>query len=109
LEKILDKYEIIHYFSQAALITRDDVTRVKPDPEGLLLAIKACSTKPQYSYFLGDLPSDIVAGNKAKMTSIGLTTGLLKESLLIRYCTPAAVFDSLEDATTWILESRNVD
>jgi phosphoglycolate phosphatase-like HAD superfamily hydrolase len=107
LEKILEKYEITQFFCQDALITRDDVTRVKPDPEGLLLAIKACSAIPQHSYFLGDLPSDIVAGNQAKITSIGLTTGLLKKSLLTQYSTPSAIFDSLEEATTWILESRN--
>ena len=109
LDKILYKYEISHYFCHEALITRDDVIRVKPDPEGLLLAIRACSAIPEHSYFLGDLPSDINAGNNAKITSIGLTTGLLKESLLLQYSTPFAVFDSLEAATSWILESRNID
>ena len=109
LEDILNNYEIKHYFYQSALITRDDVKRVKQDPEGVLLAIEACSAHPQHSYFIGDMPSDIVAGNMAKTTSIGLTTGLLKRSLLLQYSTPTAVFDSLEQATTWILESRNLE
>ena len=109
LNKILQKYDLKQYFCQDSLITRDDVKRVKPDSEGLLIAIEACSASPKHSYFLGDMPSDIKAGNEVKMTTIGLTTGLLKKSLLLQYSDPSEVFDSLEQATAWILHKDQSD
>ncbi|MHA1976534.1 MAG: HAD family hydrolase [Candidatus Hodarchaeales archaeon] len=108
LEDTIVKHGIKEFFHPEAMISRDDVERIKPDPEGLLLVIEACSTNPQFSYFLGDMPVDILAGNDAGVQTIGLTTGLVSKSVLHRYSNPSIVVDSLEQATSWILESRNL-
>ncbi len=107
LEETLTKHGIEKYFHPNALISRDDVVKIKPDPEGLLLAINACSSDPQYTYFLGDMPVDILAGNGIGVETIGLTTGLVSKSVLYRYSNPSIVLDSLEQATSWIISSTN--
>ena len=109
MEETIVKLGIKDFFHPNALISRDDVLRIKPDPEGLLLAIEACSTSPQFSYFLGDMPIDIIAGNDAGVQTIGLTTGLVSKSVLNKYSEPSIVLDSLEQATSWILTSRNLE
>ncbi|MHA2289504.1 MAG: HAD family hydrolase [Promethearchaeota archaeon] len=109
LEETIEKHDIKDFFHPKALVSRDDVLRLKPDPEGLLIAIEACSTIPQSSFFLGDMPVDIKAGNDAGVKTIGLTTGLVNKSILHRYSTPSTVVDSLEQATAWILASRNLE
>ncbi len=109
LEDTIEKHGIKDYFHPKALISRDDVFRLKPDPEGLLLAIKACSTNPQFSYFIGDMPVDILAGNDAGVETIGLTTGLISKSVLQRYSDPSTVVDSLEEATAWIINTKALD
>jgi len=53
------------------LVSRDDVLKPKPDPEGIRLALRGMKTKPEKSIMIGDAATDIVAGKKA-----GLLTGL---------------------------------
>ncbi|PWI47945.1 hypothetical protein CEE45_09220 [Candidatus Heimdallarchaeota archaeon B3_Heim] len=109
LVETIEKHGIKEFFHPDALISRDDVLRIKPDPEGLLMAIEACSTSPQHCYFLGDMPVDILAGNDAGVDTIGLTTGLVSKAVLLRYSAPSTVVDSLEQAISWILASRNLE
>ncbi len=53
------------------LVSRDDVLKPKPDPEGIRLALKEMKTKPEESIMIGDAATDILAGRNA-----GLLTGL---------------------------------
>jgi len=102
----LEKHGIIHLFHPEALISRDDVTNLKPAPEGILLAIRACSARVEDCFFLGDMPVDMIAGDRAGLTTIGLTTGLVNRELLLRFSSPSVVLDSIEEATEWILTSN---
>ena len=101
----LKKHDIIQLFHPGALISRDDVTNLKPAPEGIFLAINACSAQAKDGFFLGDMPVDMIAGDRAGLTTIGLTTGLVNRELLLRYSSPSIVLDSIEEATEWILNS----
>jgi phosphoglycolate phosphatase len=64
-----------HYFARYGLgnyfdvvVTRNDITKLKPDPEGVLLALKRFRGK---SFFLvGDLEHDAIAAEKAGGLSI---------------------------------------
>ncbi|MFX1518196.1 MAG: HAD family hydrolase [Promethearchaeota archaeon] len=103
LKESLIKRNVVHYFNPKGLISRDDVKRAKPDPEGIFLALENCSIDPSKSYFIGDLPIDIIAGNNAGVTTIGLTTGLLNKTALQQYSQPTIIFDSLDQAADWIL------
>jgi phosphoglycolate phosphatase-like HAD superfamily hydrolase len=102
----LEKHGIIDLFNPEALISRDDVTTLKPAPEGLFLAIGACSARVEDCFFLGDMPVDMIAGDSAGLITIGLTTGLVSRELLLRFSSPTVVLDSIEEATKWILNSN---
>jgi len=69
------KKAVDHYFSMHGLgnyfgvvVTREDVAKLKPDPEGVLLALKRL---PKKCFFLvGDLEHDAIAAEKAGGLSI---------------------------------------
>jgi pyrophosphatase PpaX len=53
------------------LVSRDDVLKPKPHPEGIHLAMRTMKTKPEQSIMIGDAVTDILAGRNA-----GLRTAL---------------------------------
>ncbi|MFX0123824.1 MAG: HAD family hydrolase [Candidatus Hodarchaeota archaeon] len=107
LKESLIKHNIVQYFNPKGLISRDDVKRAKPDPEGILMALENCSINPSNGYFIGDMPIDIIAGNSAGITTIGLTTGLLNKKTFQQYCQPTIILDSLDQAINWILQKKD--
>jgi len=54
------------------LLTRDDVAKVKPDPEHLQEAIRMLGVSAQRSMMVGDHPMDVKAGKAAVAWSIGI-------------------------------------
>lgn len=48
----------------------EDVTRQKPDPEGLFVVAKQLKVEPRDCVFIGDSPADIGAGKKAGIRTI---------------------------------------
>ncbi len=48
------------------LVSSDDITRVKPDPEGVLKAVERLNVPAEATLFVGDAPADILAGRAAK-------------------------------------------
>ncbi|MHA2363328.1 MAG: HAD family hydrolase [Candidatus Hodarchaeales archaeon] len=93
------KKSILKYFQ--VIITRDDVNRVKPHPEGLLRALKALKSSPQNAIYIGDLPIDIQAAKNANMMCIGLKSDLVSEEMMNRL-QPELVCQSLTEAVRWI-------
>ena len=53
-----------------AVVTGEDVTRQKPDPEGLLIVCDRLGMTPRDCVFVGDSPADIGAGKNAGMRTI---------------------------------------
>lgn len=104
LNQTLQKYNLEKYFIPSALISRNDVQIIKPDPEGVLLSLEECTANLNESYFVGDLPIDIHAGNSAGVATIGLTTGIITKEIFHDYSKPTIVLDSLKQATEWILD-----
>jgi phosphoglycolate phosphatase len=49
------------------VISRDDVSRIKPHPEGLLTAAKALDVAPGEALFIGDSRNDVGAARSAGM------------------------------------------
>jgi len=94
LKPILDKFDVI--------ITRDDVKKIKPDPEACFLAAEKLDVPPEDCYIVGDLPFDIQAGKEAKMTTVAVTTGLATSEYL-EYSKPHKMCNSLTEATNWII------
>jgi len=56
------------------LLTRDDVKKVKPDPQHLLDALNLLGSQASNSIMVGDHPMDILAGKKAGMRTIAVLT-----------------------------------
>ncbi|WP_367281415.1 HAD family hydrolase [Planococcus shixiaomingii] len=54
------------------IITGDDVIRPKPDPEGVVKALKFLGVKSDEALFIGDSDADIGAGLQANVYTIGV-------------------------------------
>src|SRR6516165_1623062 len=65
-----------------ALVTGQDVTRGKPDPQVFLVGAQKLGVSPQSCAVVEDAPVGIAAANAARMISVGLaSTGHTPESL----------------------------
>ncbi|GAA0790608.1 HAD family hydrolase [Marinobacterium sediminicola] len=60
-----------------SIICPEDVSRAKPDPEGLLLACHQLGVAPEHSVYVGDHVRDIEAGRAANMCTIAAGWGYL--------------------------------
>ncbi len=57
------------------VVTGDDAAAPKPDPGGLLLALKRLGVAPHEAAFAGDAPSDVEAGRRAGLETWAVTWG----------------------------------
>jgi phosphoglycolate phosphatase len=58
-----------------ALLTRDEVTAVKPDPEHLLQALRLLGVEPQRTLMVGDHPMDVQVGRAVGARTAAVLTG----------------------------------
>ncbi|MEU6643348.1 HAD-IA family hydrolase [Saccharomonospora sp. NPDC046836] len=63
------------------IITADDVSRGKPDPEPYLLAARRVGADPAQCIVIEDSPAGIESGLAAGMTVVGLTTTLSSDKV----------------------------
>jgi len=68
LQRILTRFPLAH----DVLLTRDDVSQVKPDPQHLLLALERLQVPQEEALMCGDHPMDVVAGQKLKMATVAV-------------------------------------
>ncbi|KQT58126.1 MULTISPECIES: HAD family hydrolase [unclassified Aureimonas] len=73
-----------------------DVSRRKPDPEGLLLAIGKAGKTAKETFHVGDRPEDTAAAHAAGTVAIGVTWGLQSPQQLIA-SRPDHLFDTVEE------------
>ena len=64
------------------LISGDDVSKGKPDPEGYLKAASQLGVHPERCIVVEDSPAGILAGRRAGMNIVGVTTTFAAEKLL---------------------------
>lgn len=76
-----------------------DVTKVKPDPEGLLLAVKQLGVKIEEVLYVGDSYVDAEAAEAAGMKFAGVLTGTTTREEFLKY--PCAY---VEDTVTTLFE-----
>jgi phosphoglycolate phosphatase len=70
VEQVLARIPLPH----AVLLTRDEVARVKPDPQHLWQAAEALGVPPARTVMVGDHRMDIRGGKAAGMMTVGLLT-----------------------------------
>jgi len=71
-EEIFSLTNIDRYFKH--IITADDVSQTKPNPEAFLLAAQQLNIKPANALVLEDAEKGIIAAHKAGMYSIAVPT-----------------------------------
>jgi len=71
---ILDRFD--------AVVLAADVTRRKPDPEGIVLCLQRLGVAPQAAIYVGDTPLDIQASRAAGVRAVGVLTGAGDSALL---------------------------
>lgn len=70
---ILEKLKVLKYFK--FVIGREDVSKPKPDPEGIELALFKLKANKNSSFMIGDTALDIKAAKSAGIHPIGLSCG----------------------------------
>ena len=68
MEYTLNPFKLVDFFE--VRITADDIQKSKPHPEGINLALSRIKANAKESMYIGDSPSDIIAGKRA-----GVLTG----------------------------------
>lgn len=106
VEALLSANGILTNFD--VIITREDVKRGKPDPEGCLKACELLGIPPKNGVYVGDLPTDILAGKKAGMKAVGVLTGIAPKKW-IESENPDYIAENLSDAVDWILNHGMTD
>ena len=78
------------------VVTGDDVTLHKPDPEGIMKVLAELGAKPSNSIMIGDTASDIKAARNAGLRSVGVTYGFYSPSDFTAF-PPDYIIDDLSE------------
>ncbi len=92
-EEVLEKFKLSDYFS--TIIGFNDVTEVKPSPEGIIKILNKWNLKPSEAIFIGDMTTDIEAGKAAKVSMICVASGLAQKETLKKH-NPDILVDNSE-------------
>lgn len=89
LNAFIARAEAVYGITRLAVATCEDVTKTKPDPEGILRLMDELGVTPDETIVLGDHPVDMFASRSAGVKSIGISHGFgtpaeLKEAGAIR-------------------------
>lgn len=88
------------------VVTRSDLRRTKPSPEGILLALAKLGFTPQEAAYVGNMPSDVAAGSAAGVTTI-MMPGKLKPYLVgYNQIRPNYVINDLREVAAIVLGSE---
>lgn len=88
--EVAGAFPLIDYF-----IALEDVMTPKPDPEGLLKAMRYFTVIPQQTIMVGDSPVDVEAGRNARVGTVGVTYGFHGER--IREAKPDHIAGDIQD------------
>ena len=99
----LNRLDLTKYFD--VIITRSEVSKLKPNPEGIETALKLLKVEPNKTMFVGDSTLDINAGTSGGVTVTAFTggpTGIGKLSAL----GPEFIITRLIDILTIVDQSK---
>jgi HAD superfamily hydrolase (TIGR01549 family) len=80
------------------------VRKRKPDPEGLLLAMKQASAKPEDTYHVGDQPEDTEASRAARVIAVGSAWGI-EDAAALKASKPDFLFRRVSDLQSFLLSA----
>ena len=70
IERATEKIPSLSNFD--IIITREDCKNAKPNPEGILKGLDGLGLSANQCLYVGDLPSDVLAGKRAKVKVVGI-------------------------------------
>lgn len=79
--KTLELADIKQYFE--IVVSFEDVKNPKPDPEGVLMALKYMNVRPVDTMMVGDTYVDVEAGRSAGTKTVGITHGMRGDDVKI--------------------------
>jgi HAD superfamily hydrolase (TIGR01549 family) len=88
------------------IIDYDDVTKIKPHPQPLLLALERTNTSPEGARYLGDMATDIIAAYNANIPCIIHTNGFHPKEKLQQVAEKyknCKLVDSIKEAGKYLL------
>jgi HAD superfamily hydrolase (TIGR01509 family) len=83
------------------LVTRDDVTKSKPDPECYLQALKGLDGSADSAVAFEDSEAGIMSATRAGLLCYGIVNKASKDHDLSR---ASRTFPGLQEATRWVIE-----
>lgn len=90
---------IKHFFS--AIITADDVEKRKPSPEAFVACAEKLGAEARRCVIVGDTRTDIIAGKRAGMITVGVLTGFDTHDQL-KAESPDLIVASVADLLEWL-------
>ncbi len=86
------------------IVTGDDVTTAKPDPEGVNAAMSTLGASTETTWMVGDGPVDVLAGKAGGLRTAGISHGLHSHEELLGVTPDVLVTDLGELAAIWGLD-----
>lgn len=93
-EEVLERFDLMKYFE--IIVGFNDVTEVKPSPEGIQIILKKWNLKPSEAIFIGDMTSDILCGKAANVKTVCVASGLAQKENLVEH-NPDILLDHVQD------------
>jgi len=102
IEAVLQKERISHRFR--TIVGEEDVSHHKPEPQGLLTAIKRLNGIPARSIYVGDSTVDAETARRANVPFVAVLSGITSREAFERYDS-YAIIDNLYDLPDLLLLS----
>jgi HAD superfamily hydrolase (TIGR01548 family) len=107
LDYTLDRWKVRQFFHH--IVTVEDITRPKPDPEGLL---KILSGRPRsLALYLGDNVDDALAARAARMPFVGILPRQSEErrqrGSRLRKLGAKTILSEISELEKWLLDRRD--
>lgn len=107
LDHTLDRWKIREFFRQ--IVTVENVSRGKPDPEGLLKILRGRA--PSTVLYVGDNVDDALAARSARMPFVGVLPPRSEErrqrGALLRRLEAKAILGEISDLEAWLERVRS--
>lgn len=97
----LQAWGLDRYFD--VVITGDDVSRPKPDPEGILSAMKQLGARAEQTLYVGDSDADVLAGRAASLVTVGVDWLPVTQKAGCFQPEPDYLFTDPGSFTDWVL------
>ena len=81
VESLLSAFGFLPYLS--LVITRDEAGKLKPEPDGILVALARLGVGPGDAVYVGDSVLDIQASRRAGVQCVSVATGLYRAETLM--------------------------